>query len=220
MDTEGAHPETRRLFRRVSPGMIIAAAAVAVFGWGYTQKILRERRQDAQYRAEDAAARLGNAALSVPQELSVEPVAELRGIQKCTTGLDSPDYTMCFGQGSLLGIPGYLTVEWTSTHQLHSLSYDFELPSAKVLLPRLVGLYGPPHRFDGLSNADEALGLCWPLPEGQSIVMEKSTDDKDPGFSVRIESQVSANLDQLHEAIPKPCPEQPRVSPAAFDTEQ
>jgi hypothetical protein len=217
---EGVHPETRRAFRWISPGMIIAAAAVAVFAWGHTQKILRERRQDVQYRAEDAAARLGNPTLSVPRELSIEPVAELRGIRKCTTGLDSPDYSMCFGQGSLLGIPGYLTVEWTSAHQLHSLSYDFQLPSAKVLLPRLMELYGPPHRFDGLSNSGEALGLCWPLPEGQSIVMEKSTDDKDPELSVRIESQVSANLYQLLEAVPRPCPEQPRVSPAAFNTEQ
>lgn len=213
------HPETRR-HSRISFGMVIALAIVAVFAWGYTQKHLRERRQEAEYRVKDATARRGNPVLSVPEGLSVESLGELQAIRKCATGLDGPDYSMCFGQGSLLGIPGYLTVEWTSTHRLHSLSYDFQLPSVKVLLPRLVEQYGPPHRFDGLSNSSEALGLCWPLPEGQSIVMEKSTDDKDPGLSVTIESQVAANLHQLLEAVSMPCSAQPGVSPAAFSAEQ
>lgn len=220
MVAEGAHPEAGKPLRRISPGMIIALAIIAVFAWGYTQKLLRERQHEANFRAKQTAARRGNPVLKVPPELFIESLADLQNVRNCMAGFDSPDYSMCFGEGSLLGIPGYLTVEWTSTHQLHSLSYDFQLPSAKVLLPRLVELYGQPRRFDALSNSDEAFSLCWPLPNRQSIVMEQSTDDKGSGLSVRIESQVSANLYQLMEAIPSPCREQPPVSSAAFHSEQ
>lgn len=186
-------------FFQARPGVVIAFLILAVVAWGYGQKLLNEHRRQAEFEAKDAAARRGNPVLTVPQDLSVGAPSELAAVQPCGPGsIDGPEYSTCFGQGSLLGIPGYLTVEWTSQHQLHSLSYDYQVPSAKVLISRLVQLYGAPHRFDGVTDPAIAMGLCWPLPPGQGVVvMEKSGDEKDRDLSVRVESQVAASLHQL-----------------------
>ena len=202
----------------VSPGKVVVAAVVLIFGWGFTQKILREHRQAAEFHAKDTAARRGNPVLAIPEELSSEAPSDLQAFGKCTRGLDGPGYSMCFGEGALLGIPGDLTVEWTPKHQLHYLAYELHVASAKVLIPRLTELYGPPHRFDGLPASGYALGICWPLPNGQAVVMERG-DDKGRTISVMIESQVAANLYQLLDAVGRPCPAQPLVPPRAFDTD-
>lgn len=201
------------MFSWVSPGKVVVAALMLIFGWGFTQKILREHRQAAEFQAKDTAARRGNPVLSIPEELSANgSSSDLQTFGECTQGLDGPGYSTCFGEGALLGIPGDLTVEWTPKHQLHYLAYDLHVASAKVLIPRLTELYGPPHRFDGLPASGYALGICWPLPNGQAVVMERG-NDSDRTVSVMIESQVAANLHQMHEAVPRPCTAQPLAPP-------
>jgi len=202
----------------VSPAKVVVAALVLIFGWGLTQKILREHRQAAEFQAKDTTARRGDPVLAIPEELTSKGLSDLRTFGQCTRGLDGPGYSMCFGEGALLGIPGDLTVQWTPKHQLHSLAYELHVASAKVLIPRLTELYGPPHRFDGLPAPGYALGICWPLPNGQAVVMERG-DDKDRTISVMIESQVAANLHQLFVAVGRPCSAQPLVPPRAFDTD-
>jgi hypothetical protein len=210
--------EQTNMFSWVSPGKIVLTAVVLVFGWGLTQKTLHKHRETADFNAKDAAARRGNPVLALPEELSSETPSDLQAIGKCTGGLDGRGYSMCFGEGAFLGIPGDLTVEWTPNHQLHYLAYELQLASAKVLIPRLTELYGPPHRFDGLPASGYAIGVCWPLPNGQAVVMQRG-DDNERTVSVMLESQVAENLYQLLEAVPRPCPAQPLVLPKAFDTD-
>lgn len=96
MDIEGVHPETRR-HSRISFGMVIALAIVAVFAWGYTQKLLRERRQEAEYRAKDATARRGNPVLSVPlnRSLSCKPPADVQPALMALITLCASDKDRC-----------------------------------------------------------------------------------------------------------------------------
>jgi hypothetical protein len=209
---------SKAAFSWFSPGKLAFVAIVLIFGWGFAQRTLREQRERADFNTKDAAAQRGNATLTIPEELVPGAPSALEALGECTSGVSGSGYSMCSGEGAVLGVPGDLTVEWTSKHQLHYLLYELQLASAKVLIPRLTELYGPPHRFDGLPVSGAAIGLCWPLPNGQAVVMQRG-DDNDRTLSVMIESEVAANRYQLLEAVPKPCPAQPLVPSKAFDSD-
>jgi hypothetical protein len=143
----------------------------------------------------------------------------LAQIAHCTPGLlFGATHKLCQGNSMLFGIPAYVAVEKLQTGQLYSVTYSFEPPAKGMLLQKLAGLFGPPHRFDSLDSLTPAMparGWCWPLPGGQEIVLEnEDSDDKEPEIAVYIESEVAANRYRLFEAIRGTCRSHALLSPS------
>jgi hypothetical protein len=153
----------------------------------------------------------GNAVLILPKGLPTDSPERLLAVGHCGRGLLVPEHTFCRGEGILFGIPAYLDVERIDAQSLHFLVYTFQPPSRALLVERLRQLFGAPHRYDRWRSPVPPRGLCWPLPQGQEVVLYEDYNERDPDLTVSVYSEAAANETRSAMSIAQPCQTQPVV---------
>lgn len=195
-------------------GTLLTVLSLLALASGVGWKQYRRAQWDAAAERAHQRALQGNRILAPPARLPMDSPERLLTLSNClpmrinlgTAGVS------CNGEGELLGIPGYVDVERVDQQHLHSVAYSFDLPARMKLREGLSQLFRPAHSLDA-RYPDR--GVCWALPDGQSIVMEwddppelseaASASTAAPQVSILINSQVAAQLQRWLEALPGRC---------------
>jgi hypothetical protein len=197
----------------ITPLRVVVVLVASMFAFGAYTNHSRRVAEHRHYEMERAQAEKGNPVLTLPAELPMDSPAALAQIGDCRSGLFGAKHKACQGNGTLYGLPAYVTVEKFDTGPLFSVMYIFLPPAKGTLFQKLTDHFGPAHRFDSFGPPIPPYGWCWPLPGGQEVVLEnESSFDKDPQIAVYIESEVAANMYRLMEAIRGKCQSHPMLS--------